>query len=407
MDLLSEQLQEANLVAQPVTVCQSVTPWDVKGEVVDGQQLGINYEKLMFQFGCQPLSADIVSRFERLTGKRAHPLMRRGLFYCHRDFDKILDLYEQGKPFFLYTGRGPSSDSMHLGHLVPFIFCKFLQDAFQCHLVVMLSDDEKYLFKDLSLAEVQHYARENAKDIIAVGFDPKLTFIFVNTKYMAYMFETVLQVQRLINFNQASSVFGFEQSDSIGKIAYPATQIATAFSQAFPHLLGGKTTVPCLIPYAIDQDPYFRLGRDIAHRLKSPKPASVCSQFFPALQGFHTKMSASDENSAIFLTDTDRQIKDKINKFAFSGGGDTLELHRKFGGRCDVDIPFQYLRFFHEDDAEMEWIRAEYSTGRMLTGEIKAKCIECLQLLVSNYQKKRASVTDETVELFMSIRPVQ
>lgn len=41
-----------------------------------------------------------------------------------REFDKILDRYEQGKPFFLYTGRGPSSDSMHLGHMIPFTFTK-------------------------------------------------------------------------------------------------------------------------------------------------------------------------------------------------------------------------------------------------------------------------------------------
>lgn len=41
-----------------------------------------------------------------------------------RDFGKILDNYEKGKPFYLYTGRGPSSDSMHLGHLVPFMFTK-------------------------------------------------------------------------------------------------------------------------------------------------------------------------------------------------------------------------------------------------------------------------------------------
>jgi len=41
-----------------------------------------------------------------------------------REFDKILDRFEQGKPFFLYTGRGPSSDSMHLGHMIPFVFNK-------------------------------------------------------------------------------------------------------------------------------------------------------------------------------------------------------------------------------------------------------------------------------------------
>jgi hypothetical protein len=51
--------------------------------------------------------------------------------------------YEAGKPFYLYTGRGPSSESMHLGHLIPFIFTKYLQDAFGCCLVIQMTDDEK------------------------------------------------------------------------------------------------------------------------------------------------------------------------------------------------------------------------------------------------------------------------
>ena len=45
------------------------------------------------------------------------------LFVC-RDLDYVLDMYEKGKPFYLYTGRGPSSEAMHMGHLIPFIFTK-------------------------------------------------------------------------------------------------------------------------------------------------------------------------------------------------------------------------------------------------------------------------------------------
>ena len=63
---------------------QKITPWDVEGEVVDGVNKGIDYEKLMKQFGCQPLTEEMISRMERLTGKRAHVLIRRGMFYCHR-----------------------------------------------------------------------------------------------------------------------------------------------------------------------------------------------------------------------------------------------------------------------------------------------------------------------------------
>jgi tryptophanyl-tRNA synthetase len=44
--------------------------------------------------------------------------------------------------------------------------------------VIQLTDDEKYLWKDLTLEETQKLAVENAKDIIALGFDVDKTFIF-------------------------------------------------------------------------------------------------------------------------------------------------------------------------------------------------------------------------------------
>lgn len=43
--------------------------------------------------------------------------------FC-RDMHQVLDAYEKGKSFYLYTGRGPSSEAMHVGHLIPFIFTK-------------------------------------------------------------------------------------------------------------------------------------------------------------------------------------------------------------------------------------------------------------------------------------------
>ena len=52
-------------------------------------------------------------------------------------------------------------------------------------------------------------------------------------------------------------------------------------------------------------------------------------------------MSASDANSAIYINDTPAQIKNKINRHAFSGGGDTAQLHALNGGNCDIDVSFQ------------------------------------------------------------------
>lgn len=47
----------------------------------------------------------------------------------------------------------------------------------------------------------------------------------------------------------------------------------------------------------------------------------------------------------------------QINKYAFSGGQASVEEHRKLGGNCDVDVSYQYLKFFLEDDSRLEKIR--------------------------------------------------
>ena len=116
-----------------------VDPWTVSGK--------IDYDKLIRDFGSQPISEALIARFERVTGAAAHPWLKRGIFFSHRDLDIVLDNYEKGKPMYLYTGRGPSSEALHLGHLIPFMFTKYLQDVFKCVLVVQMTDDEKFLWK--------------------------------------------------------------------------------------------------------------------------------------------------------------------------------------------------------------------------------------------------------------------
>nr|XP_016513657.1 PREDICTED: tryptophan--tRNA ligase, cytoplasmic-like [Nicotiana tabacum] len=85
----------------------------------------------------------------------------------------------------------------------------------------------------------------------------------------------------------------------------------------------------------------------------------------------------------------------QINRYAFSGGQDSIELHRKYGANLEVDIPFKYLGFFLDDDAELERIREEYGSGRMLTCEVKKRLTEVLTDLVERHRRARALVTDE------------
>lgn len=379
-----------------------VDPWTVTST----SDSGVDYDKLIKRFGCSRIDDALVERLEKVAGKPVHPLIRRGIFFSHRDLHTLLNMVEAGKKFYLYTGRGPSSDSMHLGHLVPFIVTKWLQEAFDVPLVIQLTDDEKTLWKDLTVEQSMKMARENAKDIIAIGFDVNKTFIFANLDYMgrcAAFYQNIIRIQKCVTFNQVKGIFGFGDSDVIGKIGFPAAQAAPAFSTTFPFIFGNDK-LPVLIPCAIDQDPYFRMTRDVSPRLGFPKPALIHSSFFPALQGAKTKMSASDANSAVFLTDTPKQIKNKINKHAFSGGKPTLEEHRQFGGNTEIDVSFQLLRFFLEDDEELEKIRVSYSKGELLSGEIKKIAIETLQPIVADHQAKRKEVTDEILEQFMTPR---
>lgn len=57
-----------------------VTPWDVKTT----NAKGLDYDKLIVKFGCKKLEPSLVTRIENLTGKPAHPMLRRGLFFAHR-----------------------------------------------------------------------------------------------------------------------------------------------------------------------------------------------------------------------------------------------------------------------------------------------------------------------------------
>lgn len=98
-------------------------------------------------------------------------------------------------------------------------------------------------------------------------------------------------------------------------------------------------------------------------------------------------MSASKENTAIFMTDDAKKIAKKIKSHAFSGGGATKEDHEKYGGNPDVDIAYQYLSFFEEDDAKMEKLASEYRKGTLSTREMKEACIEKLQEVVAEFQK--------------------
>ena len=352
------------------------TPWKIEGDV--------NYNKLVKEFGLSIIDDKLSKRLEKHT-KKTHHMIERKVFFAHRDLNWILDEYEKGNKFFLYTGCGPSGP-IHLGHLQVWYFTKWLQDKFGVELYFQFTDDEKFLIKDQSYEEIQKWMHENMLDVIAVGFDPKKTHFLIDTKHANLIYPEAIKVAKKLTYSMVKGSFGLKDSDNVGKIFFTSVQAVPAF---LPSVIK-KKKIPCLIPHAVDQDPHFRLTRDILPKIGHYKPASIQCSFLPPLTGNEGKSSSSLANFAILSTDDPKTVKNKINKYAFSGGQETLEEHKKKGGNPDIDVSFQYLKMLlEEDDKKLAQIEKDYKSGKLTTGELKKYTIDKLNAFLKDHQAKR------------------
>ncbi|XP_045186847.1 tryptophan--tRNA ligase, cytoplasmic-like [Mercenaria mercenaria] len=386
-----------------------VTPW----EVVATSASGIDYEKLLkgeHYADCEKINEELIERIEDITGKPAHHFLKRGIVISHSMMHHILDLYQEGKPFYLYTGRGPSSKSLHVGHLVPFQFTKWLQDTFDVPLVIQLTDDEKYLWKDIPTPEAAiNLSRKNAKDIIAFGFDEKKTFIFSNFEYMCPPFyKNICRIEKLVTNEEVMNKFGISKRDSIGKTSFPAIQAAPSFSSSFPGIFRDSEDMACLIPCALDQHIFFEVTKETSRFMKVKEPALIHTTFLPALGGAIKKMSASDASTAIFLNDGEHEIEEKIHKIqdVKVQGNDTVssEMGPVYGKSLEADIPYQLAKFFVEDETEWNGIKQAYEEENLSSMELKNKLILILKKTIREIQEKRENVTDDIVTKYMSPR---
>ncbi len=361
-----------------------VTPWETKGK--------IDYDRLIEIFGTTRISPELKERIYKAAGEK-HFLLERELIYAHRDMDWILDEYEKGNKFIIYTGRGPSGH-VHVGHLVPWMFTKWLQEKFDTRLYFQLTNDEKFWFTpDLSIEDVKKYTHSNALDLLALGFDPKDTFLLQDLEHIDMMYEIAAQVAKKVTFSTAKAVFGFDNSMNIGGIWYPAMQATPAFLHSW--IYGKKT--PCLIPCAIDQDPHWRVTRDVAEKLGYYKPASIQNKFVPGLtEG--GKMSASQPGSAVFTTDTPKKAGKKVMS-AFTGGRDSADEQRELGANPDICSVFKYYQFiFMPDDKDLADIEQKCRGGDILCGECKQILKPMMMEFLEKHQAAREEVKDRVHE---------
>ena len=122
-------------------------------------------------------------------------------------------------------------------------------------------------------------------------------------------------------------------------------------------------------------------------------PSSTYHHFAVGLTG--DKMSSSQPKTTLFLKDDLATVEKKIKR-AFSGGQTTIEEHRRLGGNPDIDVAYQYMMyFFEDDDSYLEEINADYRAGKLLAGEMKQLCIERATSWLGNLHEMR----DQTAHL--------
>lgn len=372
----------------------TVTPYEVKGR--------IDYARLREQFGTQEIDAPLLERLAKVTHGPVHPLLSRGIYYSHRDLEGLLAQYEKGQPFFLYSGRGPSGP-LHLSHLVPFTLCQWFQEKLGVPMYIQITDDEKFWARSkLSREETVRWGYENLVDILALGFDPANTRVFFDSRSIAALYPLAIRVARKIPYSTVKAVFGFPPSTNIGLVFYTALQTVPCF---YPSWETGKA-VPCLIPCGIDQDPHFRVTRDIAESLGYPKPTLIHSQMIPGLLGEEVmSTTGNEEDNALFLNDPPKTVERKLRK-AFTGGRASVEEQRRLGANPEIcSVWALWKTRFAETPEKFEQVTRDCKSGALLCGDCKGELIERVHTFYQHHQKAREKVAGTAEELIITQAP--
>ncbi|MFA5943666.1 MAG: tryptophan--tRNA ligase [Candidatus Thermoplasmatota archaeon] len=190
--------------------------------------------------------------------RKPHPLLRRGVVFGHRDFERIADAVKGHDPWSVMTGFMPSGD-LHLGH-------KMLMDQLGAHqsegadLHLALADFEAIAARGFTPEKAKRIALDQyVHNALALGLKPdRAEFYFQTRRHrvtsLAHRFA------QSVNWSTLSALYGFTGETSLAHAMAPMIQAADIL-----HPQQDDTGPrPILVPVGVDQDPHVRLTRDIA-----------------------------------------------------------------------------------------------------------------------------------------------
>jgi len=166
-----------------------------------------------------------------------------------------------------------------------------------------------------------------------------------------------------------------------------------------------EMNVPYRALYVLDAVPqdYIRIDDALISLEKNFNPES----FYPPAATYHRlmtgltggKMSSSMPETAIFLTDSPEEAIKKVRN-AKTGGGATLEEHRKYGGNPEICAVYE-LFVYHlvDDDRYLREIYEDCKAGERVCGACKKEAAELLTQWLRDFHERREQAKERIKDI--------
>jgi tryptophanyl-tRNA synthetase len=280
---------------------------------------------------------------------------------------------------------------LHLGHYVGSLKNRIaLQSTHRQFL--LLADAQALTDHANDIARVRQNVLEVSLDYLAVGIDPNLTTICVQSHLpalaeltMLYLnFVTVSRLERNPTIKGEIQTRGFDRDIPAGFLCYPVAQAAdiTAF----------KATV---VPVGDDQAPMIEQTNEIVRRINRqigrdllPEARALIPPIgrLPGVDG-KSKMSKSLGNT-IPLSASPDEIRDAVRRMF------TDPNHQRASdpGTVEGNVVFTYLDAFTADQAELAALKAHYRRGGLGDAHVKRRLEDILQALLAPIRERRTTL---------------
>ena len=288
----------------------------------------------------------------------------------------------------LLTGDRPTG-LLHLGHYVGSLANRVrLQHQYESFFIIADLHTLTTKPDPQSIKEIPTYIRKTVLDYLAVGIDPEVSTIFVQsaiqeTYQLNLLFEMLVTVPRLERMPTLKDMARDANIDSMpfGLLGYPVLQ---AVDILLPRAQ--------IVPVGRDNQSHVELARELARRFNNlygevfPEPDSIIGDV-PLLVGTdgQSKMSKSVGN-AIYLSDDPETVKQKVmNMYT-----DPKRLRATDPGTVEGNPVFIYHDAFNPSKAEVDDLKERYRVGKVGDVEVKKKLAKAINDFLEPFREKRA-----------------